>query len=126
MRVLVLFFFSLCFFVLRADAHQNRICYSFLSIEKQQQAKSAKIDQEVSVVACESKLDETDYLIDVDDEEEEFAFARKYILVTTYFSISELSPPNDFYSYKSGDLPFCEHLGILASDKYLRQRTLRL
>jgi hypothetical protein len=131
MRV-VIFFLYMCFLVLSGDdqvytgTSHNSIGYSpAQSIEKAQLVGSANGYQDCTVTKNTGSQEEKEYLISVDVEEEDANnyFARKYRLLTQCCLIPShtfiLSYP---YNCFKDRLPFSSHL----SYKYLTQRVLRI
>lgn len=64
---------------------------------------------------------------DDDDIQEDFIFARKYVLPLTYFIIlTSLSILGTSASTVKNRLPFCAHFSYTATNKYILQRVLRI
>jgi hypothetical protein len=64
---------------------------------------------------------------DDDDEQEDFIFARKYVLPATYFIIlTSFSVLSECFSTVKNRLPFCTHFSYTSANKYILQRVLRI
>ncbi|WP_158829225.1 hypothetical protein [Mucilaginibacter lacusdianchii] len=134
MKAAYLFFIALCFLLLRGDsyayarAHHNALCYSPAQhTDKQNQIKAAVKNQDGTVVTSASSKEVNDYLISVEDDDENTVFARKFMLPAKYFIIlSYILVLSTFYTYVKKRLPFCIHLSYIDSCKYLVQRSLRI
>lgn len=134
MRVLYLFFIFLCFLLLGscnyayAGANHHNTGYSVVqNIEKRQQIKFANTNQDYLIIKNGSLSDDDDYLIDVEDEDENVVFASKYVILTKCFlALSHTLILNYLYSPFKDRLLVCRRLIYTSSYKYILQRTLRI
>ena len=130
MRVFI-FLIYLCSLLLRGydyvfiDTHYNNVCSSAVQYEKDRQATFANTKRDDSIIKDAGPNEEEEYLVrnDVEDEDGNSVFARKYKLqacrnlIPSYtYVLSYL--PNSFKDH----LSFCGHLPYI----YILQRVLRI
>jgi hypothetical protein len=78
-------------------------------------------------VAAVSNLDDRDYSITVENEDEDLVNARKYtILAKCQFAFVLASALSYFFSQIKSRQPFSRHLSYISSHKYILQRVLRI
>lgn len=134
MKVAIVFFLSLCFLLLKghtdvyADIHHNSASYSTQYIEKKQQTQLENTNRNFPVIKDNGLTDKREDFISLEDEDDDdFAFSRKYVLLAKYFiTLAYASILICFYKHLKNRLPFCRHLSYSSSYKYLLQRSLRL
>lgn len=125
MRVAALLFLSLCFFVSAVSGHVNA--------EVIQHKKTAHIirftdpKSQSNITKCYSINGNCIYLINVEDEEEDFVCARKYVLLANNFTTPERSFISvDPFLNSNDKAIYCRHLALTSSCKYLTMRVLRI
>jgi hypothetical protein len=125
MRIVVLFFLTLCFFIsglsghTQAETYQNRkIARTIKFINPKSQSLIAK---------SEGIIDDHIDLINVEDDEDDFVSARKYVLLGNYFAtlVSSFisSDPSTPIINKAA---YCQYSFNISSYKYLTLRVLRI
>lgn len=134
MKTAVVFFLSLCFFLLGrlnhvyAGAHYSTSNYSTVQkIEKLQQAKLVIANQGLPEVKNSTIGDKKEDFISVEDEDDDLVSVRKSVLPAKYFATlnyaSILIYSNAYFKNR---LPFCKHLSYTSSYKYILQRVLKI
>jgi|GEM_PF-672828 len=145
MKVVIVFFLSLCFLLLKghtdvyADVQHHSPGYSIVYhdsfsyapaqyIEKKQQAQLENIDRNFPVIKDNSLNDKKEEFVSLEeDDDDDSVFSRKYVLLAKYFiTLTYASILICFYNYFKNRLPFCRHLSYSSSYKYILQRVLRL
>lgn len=135
MKAAVVFFFSLCFLLLKGHSDgyaaipYNNFSYSSAQhIEKKQQTRLESTNQDLPVLkdnGLNSKKDEFVSLENEDDDDS--VFSRKHVqLAKCFITLAYASILVCFYNYFKNRLPFCRHLSYSSSYKYILQRVLRL
>jgi hypothetical protein len=134
MKTAVVFFLSLCFFLLGgsnfvyAGAHHSTSSYSTVQkIEKSQQEKLLIANQGLPEVKNSTIGDKKEDFISVEDEDDDLVSVRKSVLPAKYFATltyaSTLIYSNAYFKNR---LPFCKHLSYASSYKYILQRVLKI
>jgi hypothetical protein len=134
MKTAVVFFLSLCFFLLGgsnhvyAGTHQSTISYSTVQkVEKSQQTNLVIASQGLSEVKTSTIGDKKEDFISVEDEDDDLVSVRKSVLPAKYFATltyaSILIYSNAYFKNR---LPFCKHLSYTSSYKYILQRVLKI
>lgn len=134
MRVVIVFFLTLCFSLSRVsdyvdtDVFQNRISSSTAQdVETTQQAKFTNKSQVLAVTKDTDLRKNKEYFLIVENIEEDHVFATKYILLVHYFStLSFAFNSNYSCSYTKASLPYYTQLSNSSSYKYITQRALRI
>ncbi|TDO19548.1 hypothetical protein CLV32_4170 [Pedobacter duraquae] len=136
MKVAVVFFFSLCFLVLKggnyahAESHSSISSYSPAEhIVKTDHNKYSSLIQDSPFYKNTNLSDYPDDLtsIETEDDTEDFSFTGKLMLSANYFlTLVLISAFVNFYNYLKNRLPFCRHLSFTSSYKYILQGVLRL
>lgn len=132
MRVFVFFIYLCCLMSLGYDyfhttgaLHRTMCYYQAQNIEKKQQANAINTNQTYAFIQDIHPNKEEEFLIsdNVEDEDANDLFARKYKLLTRYYlTPSGSSGLSYFYGGFKDRPPFYSHL----SCKYITQRTLRI
>ena len=134
MRVVIIFFLTLCFSFSRASDHVDTDIYlnsinssTAQNVETSQQINSTNTSQGFTISKnSDLRKSKVNFLI-VESEEEDHVFATKYILLTNYLSaLSFAFNSNYSYSYLKASLPFYTQLSNKSSYKYITQRSLRI
>ncbi|WP_316819135.1 hypothetical protein [Pedobacter nyackensis] len=135
MKAAIVFFFSLCFLLLKghtdvyAAIHDDSFSYSSAQhVEKKQQTHLETTNQDLPVIKDASLNSKKDEFVSLENEDDDDSmFSRKYVLLTKYFiTLAYASVLVCFYNYFKNRLPFCRHLSYSSSYKYILQRVLRL
>ena len=136
MKVIVIFFLSLIFLVLKgnnsaqAEVHSSISSYSPAQhIGKTENNKISSVIQDSPLYKNNSFTDNTDELMSIENEDdgEDFSFTGKQLLATNYFiTLVLISVLVSFHNYLKNRLPFCRHLSYTSSYKYILQGVLRL
>lgn len=132
MRVFVFFIYLCCLMSLGYDyfhttgtLHRTMCYYQAQNIEKKQQANAINTNQSYTFIQDIHPNKEEEFLIsdNVEDEDANDLFARKYKLLTRYYlTASNTFSISNFYGGFKEHPPFYSHL----SYKYITQRTLRI
>ncbi|ETZ23895.1 hypothetical protein [Pedobacter sp. V48] len=134
MKTAVVFFLSLCFFLLGgsdyvyAGAHDSTSSHSTVQkIEKSHQETLLMANQGLPEVKSSTIGDKKEDFISVEDEDDDLVSVRKSILPAKYFATltyaSTLIYSNAYFKNR---LPFCKHLSYTSSYKYILQRVLKI
>jgi len=124
MRVAIIFFLSLFCFLLGghssavANARYADYCHSSAeTIEKPSPTKFSSTFPHETV---------KEYFFNVEDEDEDFTFVRKYVLQAKYFILFTYTVILSSICKHRETLPFCSHFSYISSYKYILQRVLRI
>jgi len=134
MRVIIVFFVSLCFLLLGSHHHAHaQIAHSKSNYSAARhpggklQISSEISNQNSPVVKSNSLAEKKEGFLSIEDEDEELSSGRKQVLLANYFiTLACISVLIHFYNYFKNRLPFCKHLPHTSSCKYLLQRALRI
>lgn len=132
MRTLLLILLSVCFLLFGASKYvysSNHYSASYslpvLNVENAQES-AVETTNHGHTIANKSGLDKDfEYLISLEESEEDTSLARKYTSPANYFIFYAFILSYLFSSFKYR-LLFCEHLSYISSYKYLTQRVLRI
>ena len=134
MKVVVIFFFSLFFIQLTASNHASAegnssiITHSLSqNLQNAQSLDATHTNTQQTVISIANLHEEPEYLIGIEDDDEDLVIARRYVLLAKYFEIGGCP---FLASYVSGNfekyLPQNTHLAYVSSYKYIVQRALRI
>lgn len=133
MRVAVAFFLFLCLLLVKGHsdlyAKQNNSYPAGASITTSPRVKFGNTTHEFPFFKYNSLTEKKeDFLrVETEDDEEDSLFARKYVLLVSFFTAFVSTSVLDcFYSYFNNRLPFCSHFSYTSSYKYILQRVLRI
>lgn len=137
MRAVAVFFLCLFFAILNgseaahATGHDTLRSYSpALHVDSQSQTPTLKMRLALLPIRNNHVSEKKESLtIDVDDDDvqEDFIFARKYVLPLSYFiTLTGLSILTGLVSTVKNRLPFCGHFSYTSTNKYILQRVLRI
>lgn len=126
------FFLSMCFLLFwgynyaHAGTHHKKISYiPSRSIDKPQKAKLDDIN--VAILKHSSPSHDKEFFLNIEDEESDFAFTRKYVLLVKWVAVISCTFVLGYlFNYNYQRLPFCRHLSYNSSYKYIVQRALRV
>ncbi|PWV49091.1 hypothetical protein C7475_106337 [Chitinophaga sp. S165] len=132
-RLLINFFLSLCFFLLKghghlyADTDQDNLYKSLkLHSENRVQIKVFELPSLQPLISNAPSSGKKKEKIKATEVEEEESFsARKHLQISHYFCLSPQEPPSN-YSYLKNPLPFCNHFSYSSSDKFIVHRVIRV
>lgn len=136
MRLVITFFLSLCFLLLRGGDHlyahtsQNHSRYSPAELPKRSEQSglgTVKNTQSAIRKADQSGAQDEAISATETEDDEEWISPRKYVQITNYFI-------NFFYAHLTGlahrglnnRFPFCKHFSYTSSDIYIVQRVIRV
>jgi hypothetical protein len=132
-RLLINFFLSLCFFLLKGHGHlyaDTDQDYLYRSLQQHSestvQIKVFDISNHhplISNAPASGKKKEKIKATEV--EEEESVSARKHLQISHYFCLSSQQPTSK-HSYLKNPLPFCNHFSYSSSDKFIVHRVIRV
>ena len=134
MRTIALICITLCVLLLGGVKHSyagyNKAAANSTHF-KTAQPKHLQIatpDKDHAVIKHRSSADVNDYIVTLDDNDEEdhSISARKYVLLVSFLAISYAFILNSLFSSIKDRLPACGHLANTSSNKYIIQRVLRL
>ncbi|MGY4385299.1 hypothetical protein ACVWYN_002337 [Pedobacter sp. UYP24] len=134
MKVTAVLFLSLCFFLFKGyDSIYKRLHYgTHHSIIAQQIDKKKLLNTEVSnhksiLTNHNSVSEKKEDFLSVEDDDEDIAIARKYVLLTNYYiTLAYVSVFILFCRQLKSRLPFGSQLLHTSSNKYILQRSLRI
>lgn len=136
MRLVITFFLSLCFLLIRgydhlyARAYNNPTCYSpaKLSAGSELGGLDNEKDKQTVIHKATSSDSETEAINARETEDDEELIApRKYVEITNYFiTFLQAHLAGDGSCYLKSRLPICEHFSYTSSDKYIVQRVIRV
>lgn len=121
MKVAIVFFLSLCLFVLKGHGD---VYGSTRHPEKTQQIKSGDAGPGLKLTKNNGLNEKKEDLIGIEDDED-VSSSRKYVPPVIYF-ILLASVYIYCYNFLKSNLPFCGHLSYTSSYKYILQRVLRI
>ncbi|WP_285057128.1 hypothetical protein [Pedobacter ginsengisoli] len=121
MRVAIVFFLSLCLFVLKGHGD---VYGSTPRLEKLQHIKPEHAGPGLKLSKNNGLTEKKEDLIGIEDDED-LASSRKYMPPVICFIILA-SISLYCYSFLKSSLPFCWHLSYTSSYKYILQRVLRI
>lgn len=133
-RLLINFFLSLCFFLLRGHGHlyagtdQDYVYRSMLQHSENTvhiciahvRSDHAVINSKPPSGAKKEKMKATE----VEDEEESLS-GRKHLQLSNYYHLDPLEPAV-YFNYLKHPLPFCIHFSYSSSDKFIMHRVIRV
>jgi hypothetical protein len=129
----VIFFLFLCVFLFKGNNHtyvwvpHNKICQSAAqNSQNVQQTNSENIKQSFSAINNNSLSEKKEYLISVEDEDDDVVFTRKYVLLAKSFIALTYSTLIYFHTCFKICLTFCRHFCYTSSYKYILQGVLRI
>ena len=132
-RLLINFFLSLCFFLLKghghlyADTDENNL-YRSLQLHSESTVQIRVFDirnQQPLISNAPSSGAKKEKIKATEVEEEESFSARKHLQISHYFCLSSQEPTSN-YSYLKNPLPFCNHFSYSSSDKFIVHRVIRV
>jgi hypothetical protein len=137
MKAVAVFFLCLFFSLLHgseavhAAGHDTLRSYSAaLHLNRQEQTPTLKMRLASLPVRNHHLSEKKESLtidFDDDDEQEDFIFARKYVLPLTFFiTLVSLSILTALYATVKHRLPFCAHFSYTSSHKYILHRVFRI
>ncbi|MFD1255259.1 hypothetical protein ACFQ3S_00495 [Mucilaginibacter terrae] len=125
----------LCFLLIGGIKHsyaghyKQTDCSAQLKTAQPPHLQLAIPDKEHAVIKNRASADVYEYVITIDDNEEDdhTISARKYVLlVSCFFALSYAFILSSLFSSIKDRLPYCGHLANASSCKYITQRVLRL
>ncbi|RVU00125.1 hypothetical protein EOD41_14290 [Mucilaginibacter limnophilus] len=134
MRAGVIFILSLCFLLLRgynytyARVHHDKLSYSPApDVTRTQKVTPVDISKATTVKKSSKLNTDKDFIFNIEDDDDNFVFARKYVLLANWVSILSciflLSIRPEHLKER---LPFGRYLSGNSSPKYIVQRVIRL
>jgi hypothetical protein len=132
-RLLVNFFLSLCFFLLKGHSHlyadtDQENLYTSLRQHSESTVQIKVFDlrsHQPLISNAPSSGAKKEKIKATEVEEEESFSARKHLQISHYFCLSSQEPTSD-YSYLKNPLPFCNHFSYSSSDKFIVHRVIRV
>ncbi|MBB5395643.1 hypothetical protein [Mucilaginibacter sp. AK015] len=108
-----------------ASHHSTRYLAAY-NFKQTARLKSAA-KQDIALIKNSSSSDEKDYLAASLDEDDDLIIARKYVVMAkSLLIISFAFIFSSTYNHFKDRLPFCGHLSLICTHKYLSQRVLRI
>jgi hypothetical protein len=134
MKTVYLICIFLCFLLLGgvkhsyADYNKHAVSQAHLKTAKPAQLQLAVPDKEHAVIKHKASADVSEYLISIDDNDEEdlSMSARKYVILVSFLALSYAFILSSLFSSIKDRLPLCGHLANASSYKYITQRVLRI
>ncbi|RYY33940.1 MAG: hypothetical protein EOP46_15015 [Sphingobacteriaceae bacterium] len=125
MKAVVVILLSLCFLLLKG--HDHAFARGHHSKNTYLLAREIEKTQRFATVKYSKPGDIPESFISIESETEDFAFARKYVLIAQYFLTLALIPVlcNLYTRFKNG-LLFGRHLSHFTSYKLILQGVLRI
>lgn len=133
-RLLINFFLSLCFFLLKghghlyADTDQGYVYRSMLQHSESTvhiRIPDVRSDHAmISNTPASGPRKEKTKATEVEDEEESLS-GRKHLEISNYYHFDPLEPAS-YCNYLKNPLPFCNHFSYLSSEKFIVHRVIRV
>lgn len=107
------------------------VANTHLSRQSSAPIQNKKLEQQHTRTAEVAKdhrlIEKSQDVFEVENDDEDFVFAKKDILLVSYFiALAAFCYLTNNSRFKKSSLPFCAHFSYTASSKYLTQRVLRI